>query len=597
MKRRLLFLLVIGFSMALPLSAWADVSIVKTADGTEFKFGMSIKFVPFTLQGLDLIDEGTNRLGAPTGNFRSFISPDTALGDQDWGILNYNNLLFTVERGPLRIHANLEIENNIDANNVDQNNVNMERFALYYKIPDWGTLGVGYDVHAFDPEGGLIYTDEHPGLWLVGGSDSLSWDVAWHYVSNCDRGVSLFSSRSSFCPTTLTGLPGGNADLDSSQNSQIFMGRVNINLGAGTTIAPMFVYYRRHVPQSELLNEFSNPTGGGFGAPTANASTSTSDQFRPAAVVKSNFGGSPVTLTAEVAGLLGQIKNVGAGFLGQSLPNTLGVAGAGPTNKNDYDLASFALFFELAYHLTPGWTTYVSFDWHKGDGNAYDDTYGGYVPISNLTAALRKDGFKGQSISSFGPAVLGASSEDGWGFDVTGRGTGPTLGSIVPDETLGVDGGTFNNRGGKGGNPGFMRVNGGVLGKINKNWDTHIGFGIYWWDQTEANVAEAAQNCVASGTFGCNGGVAGDPRNDALVQANESVISSALGDLSSKYMGFEINANIGYNINNFRIQPFFSVFIPGSSVGAIGQAFLGSATTPISDQTAFTAGVEFSAAF
>lgn len=601
MKRRLLFLLVIGLSMALPLSAWAEVSIVKTADGTEFRFGMSIKFVPFALNGLDLIDHGTDRTGAPTGNFRSFISPDTALGDQDWGILNYNNLLFTLEKGPLRIHANLEIETSIDAASVDVNNPNMERFALYYKIPDWGTLGVGYDVHAFDPEGGLIYTDEHPGIWLVGGSDSLSWDVAWHYVSNCDRGSSLFTGNPAFCPTTATGLPGGAQDLNSGQNSQFFAGRVNFNVGSGTTIAPMFVYYRRHVPQSELLSEFSAPTGPVGAAPTASSSTSTSDQFRPAAVVKSDFGGSPVTLTAEAAGLLGTIKNLGAGFLGQSLPNT--GPGVGPTNKNDYDLASYALFFELALDGSkigiPGWTPYVSFEWQRGDGNAFDDTYGGYVPISNLTAALRKDGFKGQSISSFGPASLGANSEDGWGFDVTGRGTGPTLGSIVPDETLGVNCGgadpqCFNNRGGKGGNPGFMKVAGGVLGKFEKNWDTHIGFNIFWWDKTEANVAEAAQNCTQFGTFGCT---AGDPRTDALVQANQSVIKSALGDLSSSYMGFEINGNIGYNINNFRIAPFFSVFFPGSSVEAIGRAFLGTTGTTISSETAFTLGIELSAAF
>ncbi len=608
MKRRLLFLLVLGLSGALPLSAWADVSLIKAADGTEIKFGMSTKIVPFTLQGLDLISEGFDRTSTPTGNFRSFVSPDISLGDTDWGILNYNNLLFTLERGPLRIHANLEIEVNIDANSVDQNNVNMERFALYYKIPEVGTLGVGYDVHAFDPEGGLIWTDEHPGIWLVGGGDSVSWDIAWHYVTNCDRGGSLFTGNSTFCPTTATGLPGASgapatgasADLNSSQNAQLFMGRVNFNVIKGTTISPMFVYYRRHVPQSELLNEFSCPTGGCFASPTAAVASndSKSDQFRPAAVVKSNFGGSPVTLTAEAAGLLGEIKNVGAGFLGP--PTTAAT--------RDYDLASFAIFFELALDGAaigaPGWTPYVSFEWHKGDGNAFDDTYGGYVPVSNLTAALRKDGFKGQSISSFGPASLGANSEDGWGFDVTGRGTGPTLGTIVPDETLGVvcagaDVDCFNNRGGKGGNPGFMKVSGGVLGKIDKNWDTHFGFNLLWWDKTEANVAEATQNCIASGTFGCNGGVAGDPRSVSTVQANQSVIKSALPDLDKSYMGFEINGNIGYNINNFRIQPFFSVFVPGSSVGAIGQAFLGGGLAPATfdKETAFTAGVEFSAAF
>ncbi len=602
MKKRLLFLLVLGLSAALPLSVWADVSI-KAADGTELKVGLSIKFVPFTLQGLDLIDEGIARGGVPTGNFRSFVSPDLFLGDQDWGILNYNNILFTLERGPLRIHANLEIENNIDANAVDQNNVNMERFALYYKIPEVGTLAAGYDVHAFDPEGGLIWTDEHPGIWLVGGGDYISWDVGWHYVSNCDRGTSLFTGSSSFCPTTFTGLSGFSGDLDSSQNAQLFMGRVNFNVIKGTTISPMFVYYRRHVPQSELLNEFSDPlAGGGAGSfPTASASTSTSDQFRPGVAVKSNFGGSPVTLTAEAAGLLGQIENVGAGFLGKSAPNTL--LAPGPTNKDDYDLVSFAIFFELALDGAaigaPGWTPYVSFEWHRGDGDAFDDKYEGYVPVSNLTAALRKDGFKGQSISSFGPASLGANSEDGWGFDVTGRGTGPTLGTIVPDETLGVvcAGGApdcFNNRGGKGGNPGFMKVSGGVLGKIDKNWDTHLGFNILWWDKTEANVAEAAQNCTANGTFGC---VMGDPRTDATVIANQSVLKSALPDLDKSYMGFEINGNIGYNINNFRIQPFFSVFVPGSSVADISKAFLGTTGTAIDKETAFTAGVEFSAAF
>ena len=160
MKRRLSLLLAIVVSAALPLSAWAEVDLVTTADGTKFKVGMSTKFVPFTLSGLDLVaDDRPDRLGLATGNYRSFISPDRSLGDTDWGIMNYNNLTFTLERGPLRIHANLEIESNIDSAAVDVNSVNMERFALYYKFEDIGTLAVGYDVHAIDPEGGLIYTD------------------------------------------------------------------------------------------------------------------------------------------------------------------------------------------------------------------------------------------------------------------------------------------------------------------------------------------------------------------------------------------------------------------------------------------------------
>jgi hypothetical protein len=623
MKRRLFLFLAIVVSAALPLSAWADVDLVTTADGTKFKIGMSTKFVPFTLDGLDLVaDDRPDRFGLATGNYRSFISPDTTLGDTNWGIMNYNNLTFTLERGPLRIHANLEIESNIDAAAVDVNSVNMERFALYYKFEDFGTLAVGYDVHAFDPEGGLIYTDEHPGIWLVGGNENLSWDVAWHYVLNCDRGPSLFSNRGSFCPTTLTGLPGIDnldafllgvtpnnrvaqpfaGDLDSGQNSQLFMGRVNINVTDGTTVSPMFGWYRRHVPQSGLLSEYSAPTGPIAAFPTSFVDNSKSDQFRPGVTVKSTAV-SGMTFTFEGVGLLGDIRDVGAGFLGGT-PAIINAAGF-PTNTEDFDLASFALFFEVAVDgdtigLPAGLTPYLSFEWHSGDSDPFDDTYGGYVPISNLSQALRKDGFKGQSISSFGPASLGANSEDGWGFDVTGRGIGPTLGAIVPDETLGVtcvfaDPECFNNRGGKGGNPGFFKVAGGITGKINEKWDTHFGFNVYWWDEPEATVAEAAQNCTQFGGFGCT---LGDPRIESTTRSNMGVMKGALADLENRYMGFEFNGNIGYNLKGgLRVQPYFSVFIPGSSVEAINTAFVGSSATPIDSETAFTAGVELSAAF
>jgi hypothetical protein len=72
------------------------------------------------------------------------------------------------------------------------------------------------------------------------------------------------------------------------------------------------------------------------------------------------------------------------------------------------------------------------------------------------------------------------------------------------------------------------------------------------------------------------------------------------GFFDSRFMGVEINANIGYNINNFRIQPFVSVFIPGGVVDDINGAFLTNSALPIQSidaETAFTAGVEFSAAF
>jgi len=617
MKRRLLLFLAIVVSGALPLSAWADVSLVKTSDGTEFKFGMATKFNTFTLGDLDL---------APGFNFRSFVSPDTTLGDTSLGILNYNNLLFTLERGPLRIHANLEIEANMDAAAVDVNTPNMERFSLYYKFDDFGTLAVGYDVHAFDPEGGLIYTDEHPGVWLVGGDGDVSWDVAWHLVANCNRGASLFSNGGNFCPTTATGLAGqtGVATKKSFINN-MFLARVNFNVADGTVVSPMIVYSARHVPQSGLINEFSDPIGGVnlgtlvLGFPTGVETDGKSDQFRPGAVVKSDLG-SGISLTFEGVGLFGKVKNAGGGFLGGA--PCIGCAGIGttPTNTKDFTLSSFALFFEVAFDgdtlgLPPGLTPYVSGEWQSGDGDPFDDKYKGYVPISNLSAALRKDGFKGQSISAFGPATLGANSEDGWGFDVTARGTGATLGTIVPDETLGVISGGldpvgFNNRGGKGGNPGFFKMNAGIIGKIDSKWDTHIGISGFWFNHSKAIEAEAAQDILGrleGGVLaGCGGGVC-DPRTGTNAQA----LAGANGDFAN-FMGVEINANVGYSVTGgLRVQPWLSVFIPGTGVDDINRSFLASTSditalgpagtgTPLpggKSNTGFAAGVELSAAF
>jgi hypothetical protein len=625
MKRRLLLFLAIVVSGALPLSAWADVSLVKTSDGTEFKFGMATKFNTFTLGDLDL---------APGFNFRSFVSPDTTLGDTSLGILNYNNLLFTLERGPLRIHANLEIESNIDAAAVDVNNPNMERFSLYYKFEDFGTLAVGYDVHAFDPEGVLIYTDEHPGVWLVGGDENISWDVAWHLVANCNRGASLFSNGGNFCPTTATGLAGQSAAATKkSFMNNMFLARVNFNVADGTVVSPMIVYSARHVPQSGLLNEFSDPIGGisaasllGAAFPTGVEVDGKSDQFRPGAVVKSDVADG-VHLTFEGVGLFGKVKNAGGGFLSDKAGRCVGCAGAGtlPTDTQDFTLSSFAMFFEVALDgdtlgLPPGLTTYFSGEWHSGDNDPFDDKYSGYVPISNLSAALRKDGFKGQSISAFGPATLGANSEDGWGFDVTARGTGATLGTIVPDETLGVVSGGldpvgFNNRGGKGGNPGFFKLNGGIIGKINSKWDTHVGISAFWFNHSKAIEAEAAQDILgrleAAGAAPCGAGVC-DPRIGTPSSPGATHAVAGALDMAN-FMGVEINANIGYAVTGgLRVQPWVSVFIPGSGVDDINQAFLSStsdlaafaaspstSTLPPSQDanTGFAAGIEMSAAF
>lgn len=568
--RRLCCLLAISLIGAFPLSAWADFTVVRTADGTEFKFGLREKFVVFTLNDLDLVDNF---------NFRSFTSPDRALGEQGVAAQNFANLLFTVERGPLSIHANLEMEAGADAAATDINNINLERIALRYKIPTWGTLTAGLEVRAFDPEGALIYTDEHPGLWLIGGTDQLSWDIGWHRVLDCNRGTSLFTN-SGVCKAASA------TDNDTDDQSDIFAFRVNYQLMPGTTISPLFVYYRRRVDQA-ALREFSCPVGTATcdAAAATTGDKSDQDQFRPGVIVKSTQG--PFIFTGEVVGLFGSFDKASGNFLGGTLK---------ADGTKEFDFQSFALFAEVAMDGKamglPGWTPYLNFEWHRGDDDPFDDKLSGYVPISNLSAALRKDGFKGQSISSHGPATLGANSEDGWGFDVSARGVGPTIGSIVPDETLGSVGGDathFNNRGGKAGNAGFFKVSAGAVGKLAPNWDTHFGISAFWYDALDAIAAEAAQNCIARLQFGCTG----NPTNAANVRTAIGTLNGAGLSFDERFMGVEINANVGYTINNFRIQPFVSVFFPGDIVDDINNAFLGVNKS----ETAWTAGVELSASF
>jgi hypothetical protein len=243
----------------------------------------------------------------------------------------------------------------------------------------------------------------------------------------------------------------------------------------------------------------------------------------------------------------------------------------------------------------------VNFDIRSGDGDPFDDKYTGYVAVSDLSQALRKDGFKGQSIASYGPSTLGAGSSDGWGFSATGRGTGPDLGGILPDEVQGLDGTTFNNRGGKGGNPGIFKVAAGVTGKIDQNWDTHVGFNVMWYAKSDPLQAEAAQNCIARGWLaGCSTVPGLGVTDPVSVRAAQAVLATNGVDLDQKYMGFEFNANVGYTFaGGLRFQPYFSVFVPGGVVEDLSDAYLSTSSTSRirTKETAFTMGFEFAAAF
>ncbi len=557
MRRLLIALLAVMLAMSLvPVKAAQAASIIKTEDGLEFKFGLVEKVQFYTLNGADFTEKVPSCVsGGGQCSFRSFVSPDSAVGDNQFNIFNFTNLLFDLGKGPVSIHINLENEARIDENIADINHLNLERAALTYKTPGFGDLVVGFDVHLFDPEGGLIYQDEDPGIWLVGSQGIFSWNLGYHKRLSRNGGKPLGNL-----------IGGGNAGIDGrdrgklDRDTDIFEARIGFNFplpGGNLSISPLFLANIRHTTAGGFASGiFSCPTGNCAGVP--NADPGRAEIYYPGIVVTSKLG--PLNITGEAVGMFGEMRELG--------PNFQAIYG-----KKELDIESFAIFAEVALDLTAqglGITPYVNFDYRQGDDKPLDGTLSGYVPISELTQALRKDGFRLQSIQSLGGVTLGNGGEDGWGFNTTGRGIGPTLGTIL--EGTGADTVFFNSRWGKADNPGMIKISGGALGKINSQWDMHVGASYIRFDTTESIKEEACRNRKARG-IACPNASALQVREDAAV---------------------EFNFNVGFSpVPAFRIQPFVSVMVPLDAADDISTLFLDSSAT----RTAYTAGVEFRAQF
>ncbi len=602
MRRLLIALLAVMLVLSwAPMKAAQAASIIKTEDGLEFKFGLVQKTQMFTLNGADFTSNVPTAVCGSSGqcNFHSFVSPDTNVGDSTWNVWNFTNLLFDLSKGPVSIHINLENEAVIDENIADINHLNLERAALTWKTPGFGDLTVGFDVHLLDPEGGLIYADEDPGIWLVGSDGPWSWNFAYFKRLSRNRGKPLGNliGGATFNPGT-----GQNVHV-LDNDTDFFQARVgfNIPLGGGNniSIAPVFLADIRHTPAEFApgTNLASCPTNGLGAGLTCNNMPQTNpgraELYYPGLVITSKFG--PLNFTFEGVGQFGTMRFDAPGSTSTVYQKLYNLA----PGDDSVSIESYALFGEIALDLTAqgiGITPYANVDYRKGDSDPLNDTLGGYVAQSDLTQALRKDGFHLQSIQSVGAVTLGNGGDDGWGFNTSGRGLGPTVGTIL--EGFGADTSQFNARWGKADNPGMLKVSAGALGKVNSQWDTHFGFSYIWFDTTEPIQVEAAQNRISRNVnlpAGCPAtpGVPVGTPDRKRIQCVANTISI------SSNAGYEFNFNVGYSpVPAFRIQPFVSVFVPQGGAGDIQDQFLGSGTgSADSTRTAYMAGVEFRAQF
>jgi hypothetical protein len=358
------------------------------------------------------------------------------------------------------------------------------------------------------------------------------------------------------------------------RDTDIFEARVGFNMGSFLSVSPFFLAAIRHTTDEfTAANLAACPTGSCAGMPQTDGRRR-SEIYYPGLVATSKLG--PLSLTAEAVGMFGEVRELGANFVSLY-------------GKDEADIESFAIFAEVALDLTAqglGITPYINFDYRMGDDSPTDDTLGGYVAQSDLTQALRKDGFRHQSIQSVGGVTLGNGGDDGWGFNTSGRGVGPTLGTIL--EGFAADTIQFNSRWGKGDNPGLLKISAGVLGKVNSQWDTHVGFSYIRFDTVEPIKLEAAFNRDTRGLTpaSCVGaGAAGSVARAKCTAATLTVNEDA---------AFEFNFNVGFSpVPAFRIQPFVSVMIPLDAADDISRLFLDSTTT----RTAYMAGLEFRAQF
>jgi len=538
----------------LPGATARAASLIKTEDGLEFKFGMVEKVQFFTINHQDLTD---NVPFCPNGgqcNFRSFVSPDTNVGTNNspFGIWNFTNLLFDLSKGPISIHVNLENEATVDENVADINHVNLERASLTWNTGPLGNLTVGFDVHLFDPEGGLIYQDEDPGLWLVGSQGNFSWNLGYHKRLARQRGKPLGNLIGG-----LTVADGRIRKTDTDAN--IYEARVGVNVplpGGNLSFSPLFLANIRHVENEPGTGIWSCPSGNCGAVPGTGATAA--EIYYPGLVVTGKL--APINFTLEAVGMFGEVRGLNAA--------TQAIFGG----RSKLDIEAWAVFGELSLDLTAGGiglTPFVNVDFRSGDDRPTDKTLRGYVPISDLTLALRKDGFRLQSISSVGGVTFGNGGDDGWGFNTTGRGVGPTLGTIL--EGLGNDTSFFNSRWGKGDNPGLIKITAGLLGKITPQVDMKGAVSYFRFDTVEPIQVEGNLNRTSRG----------------------AAVSPAILKVDEDF-GVEINFNIGWSpVPAFRIQPFASVFIPLQGADDIQRIFLDSDKT----QAGYMAGVEFRAQF
>lgn len=513
-----------------------------TKTGIDFKFGISLDFQPMTIKDLDFNDRT---------NFKT-ITEFGALGEEDSIIGFENRLFFTATKDRVSLYTAIELDGTLDERAIDTNNPNIERINLSLLMPELSTtFTVGADIYALDPIGGLVYIDDDPGIWFRGGAGPWTWQAGWHKRIECGGDAGDSTQR----------FPCRAQDIfdDREDDNNIFSAKIGYDFThpAGKFhLEPFAAAYLRDAPQTGTGLTRLNLVGPG-GAP------------RPAGdPLQASIAGIVPTQSTYYVGLQGT-GNVGwlrpsfefVYFTGDISGLINRTTGAKPFGFESFDINSFAWYVRLDFDWSkePWWPLrgiipFVSAEWLQGDDDPFDDELEGFVSPSSPNGLRRGDfPFLRKTVMGLGSPPLGDGTAD-FGFAVDGRGIGPTIGNILEGQTFG---GTalFNNRFGKGDNPGYLKVSAGLQGSWNPQWELHLQGSHLRFNETEPIEAEFRSLNIGS--------------------VDEDI-------------GFGIDVVVAYKPQpQYQFRPFFSIFFPGSGAEKIAGG----------DDNALVAGVNFFAMF
>ncbi len=490
----LLTALVVGWLAPAPAAAQQIKPVgpgafeLATPTGYNFRFGASLDFQPMTVHNLDFNDRT---------NFRT-ITEFGAIGEEDLILAFENRLFFTITKDRVSLYTAIELDGVLDEREIDANDPNIERINLSLLLPEIAsTFTVGADVFFLDRVGGLVYIDDDPGIWLQGGAGPWSWQVGWH--KRLDFGGAAGDSGFRFASRVSN-------QEDREDDSDIFSAKVGFNFKhpAGSfLIEPFALFYLRNSPMS-------GPEQQRLGCVGPDAAIRPGSTFVAGACTGS--AGDP--LQANLANIQPNQQTYyvgiqGTGNIGWLRPSAefvylFGdisglrdrVTGGLPFGRDSFDIDTLAAYLRLdldwgkkRWWPLRGVIPFVSGEFLQGDDDPFDGNLKGFVSPSTPNALRRGDlPFLRRTVLGLGSPILGDGTAN-FGFATDGRGIGPTIGNINEGGTF-ASAATFNNRFGKGDNPGYLKLSAGLQGAFSPNWDFHFAANYVRFHTTEPIEAE-----------------------------------------------------------------------------------------------------------